>query len=137
MDTVNPVDSSLNENRRVYITWLKGYGPSLIIHIRRKRVCICFCHHRKDRSIKFFGLEKYLCARDLGIFIGAFFGGLIFYTSAIIINLWILILLMIPMIADGATQLLGLRESNNPLRLLTGFLFGFALLMLLGGVSFG
>ena len=128
---------SLNEKRRAYVTWLKGYGPSLIINIRRKKVCICFCHHRKDRSIKFFGLERYLCARDLGIFMGALFGGLIFYIFNFTTNLWILLLFMIPMIADGSTQLLGWRESINPLRLLTGFLFGFALLILLGGVLFG
>jgi uncharacterized membrane protein len=37
---------------------------------------------------------------------------------------------MLPLIVDGLTQLVGYRESNNQLRLLTGVLFGIATNML-------
>lgn len=40
---------------------------------------------------------------------------------------WEYSLAMVPMIVDGATQYLNLRESNNWLRLSTGLLFGVGL----------
>ena len=40
------------------------------------------------------------------------------------------ILLMIPMVADGFIQLKTSYVSTNPRRLITGFLFGYALLVL-------
>lgn len=40
-------------------------------------------------------------------------------------NRWYLILALIPMGIDGTTQLIGLRESFNELRFITGFLGGF------------
>jgi uncharacterized membrane protein len=37
---------------------------------------------------------------------------------------WLLVLALIPLTADGATQLFGLRESTNFLRLFTGSFLG-------------
>jgi uncharacterized membrane protein len=91
----------------------------------RKKFGLCFCHHRPDRSIWFFGLEKYLCARCFGIILG--------FGLALIINQWrsfdlfIAFFLIIPLLLDGFTQAFGLRESNNLLRLITGVLMGFAI----------
>ncbi|RPI37830.1 MAG: DUF2085 domain-containing protein [Methanoregulaceae archaeon] len=42
---------------RVKGVWVAGVG-------------FCFCHRRKDRSIWFFGREKVLCSRCLGILLG-------------------------------------------------------------------
>ena len=41
--------------------------------------------------------------------------------------LWICIVLMVPMIADGLIQRLTTYESSNPRRVITGVLFGYAL----------
>ena len=38
---------------------------------------------------------------------------------------------MIPLVIDGFSQLLGHRESNNGIRLITGFLFGFGMTIIL------
>lgn len=40
-------------------------------------------------------------------------------------NKWYLIMALIPMGIDGTTQLIGLRESFNELRLITGLIAGF------------
>jgi uncharacterized membrane protein len=40
-------------------------------------------------------------------------------------NIWILVLAIIPIAIDGGTQLLGVRESTNSLRLVTGAIIGF------------
>jgi len=47
--------------------------------------------------------------------------------------LFICILLLIPLVVDGMTQLMKLRMSNNPLRLITGTLFGIGYVLLLVG----
>jgi uncharacterized membrane protein len=101
-------------------------GPILIFHIREYRFAFCFCHRRKDRSIRFFGLEKWFCSRCLGILLGSCAG-----LSLAMMNIrspwyWTMIL-VIPMIIDGVSQASGYQESSNPVRLLTGFLFGCAL----------
>jgi uncharacterized membrane protein len=41
------------------------------------------------------------------------------------------LLMMLPMAIDGISQLVGLRESNNVLRFLTGFMFTFGFVSLL------
>jgi len=46
-------------------------------------------------------------------------------------NLWITLFMVMPMIADAATQWIGFRTSTNELRLITGLLFGIALSPLL------
>ncbi len=45
--------------------------------------------------------------------------------------LWVALLLMLPMIADGLIQYFTAYESNNLRRVLTGILFGYALVMFL------
>jgi len=74
-----------------------------------------------------------VCARCFGIYTGILFGMLIyplvkrlddFKTP----NKWYLILALTPMGIDGTTQLLGLRESFNELRFITGFIGGFVAL---------
>ena len=128
-------DISLNL-KRVRWEWREGLGPVLLLNFKNKRICFCFCHHLKNRSIKFLGIERYLCSRDLGIYFGSVLGGGV-YLLNFRINYILLLFLMMPMIIDGTTQFIGLRKSNNRLRLLTGMLFGFSLVLLLGGVLFG
>ncbi|WP_460373588.1 DUF2085 domain-containing protein [Methanocalculus sp. MC3] len=96
------------------------------IKIKGKTINLCFCHRKKERSIPFFGLEKYLCSRCLGMYLG-FVSGLFFVIVGFRLPFWILIPFFIPMVIDGTTQLMGLRKSNNCLRLITGLLFGFSI----------
>ena len=41
--------------------------------------------------------------------------------------MWLILCMMVPMVADGFIQLLLKRESTNLRRVVTGFLFGWAL----------
>lgn len=87
-------------------------------------VGFCFCHRRKDRSIWFFGREKVLCSRCLGILLGGTAGLLCVICHEQIDPVWSLLLLL-PMVIDGFLQLFHTRESTNAVRLVTGFMFGF------------
>jgi uncharacterized membrane protein len=90
------------------------------------------CHRHPDRSIFIFGKQLPLCARCIGIYIAFLIGvvllglnpitfqNLTWYSAALIT-----FLMIFPTAIDGFTQLLGLRESNNLLRLTTGMLAGF------------
>ena len=80
----------------------------------------------KDRSIWFFGLEKILCSRCLGILIGGTIGLILVINKYQIEIIWS-VLLILPLIIDGFSQALKYRESNNVIRLITGFLFGLGL----------
>ena len=99
------------------------WGPSLIVTVREKSYVICFCHHMPERSVKFFGLENYLCARCLGTLFGGIFGLILlifhYYLPVIFVFPF-----MLPLILDGLWQALSEYESNNLKRLITGFLFG-------------
>jgi uncharacterized membrane protein len=110
-------------------------GPILYIQIRNRKYGLCFCHRRKDRTIKFFGLENYFCSRCMGLLFGGILGILLMWIH-IEIPLILLILLMIPMLVDGFLQLFSLRESNNIIRLTTGFCFGLALPLLIDFLIF-
>ncbi|MEM4389860.1 MAG: DUF2085 domain-containing protein [Candidatus Micrarchaeia archaeon] len=75
------------------------------------------------------GFKFGMCARDTAIFFGMLVGGL---AAPFVVgargtrwpNKWLLVAAMVPIAVDGVTQLLGLRESTNALRLLTGGLIG-------------
>lgn len=108
-----------------YNMCLKYYeklGPSFILNIRDKQYILCLCHHLPERSIHFLGLEKFLCARCLGIVLG-YFIGFILYNSNIKVPLVFSLIMIFPLIIDGLSQLFELRESNNKLRFGTGVLF--------------
>ncbi|UXM84691.1 DUF2085 domain-containing protein [Methanococcus aeolicus] len=71
-----------------------------------------------------------VCARCFGIYTGFLLGMLIYPIVKKLNNFktpnkWYLIMALIPMGIDGTTQLIGLRESFNELRLITGFMAGF------------
>lgn len=88
---------------------------------------ICFgCHGRPDRSFFFRGKQFPICARCTGELIGIFAGIPIFILLGCPKPL-IVFLLMVPLIFDGFLQQLTSYESGNIRRLITGFLFGTAL----------
>lgn len=90
------------------------------------------CHQRPDRSFFFRGHQFPLCARCTGLVVGTIsyciYSYLIpvYYTYELLI---ISIILQLPYIIDGTTQYLGLRESNNILRFITGFIGAFGLII--------
>ena len=101
-------------------------GPIIYVQILNRKFGLCACHRKKDRSIHFFGFEKYLCSRCMGLFFGGIIG-LLLLLIPLRIPWFYLVLLLIPMLLDGFSQLFFIRESNNFLRLITGFCFGLAL----------
>ena len=108
------------------IEWDTDVGPILFLNLENKRFGLCFCHRRKDRTIWFFGLENIFCSRCLGILIGGTVG-LICVLYQYRIDLFWSVLLLLPLILDGFLQAFGYRESNNIVRLVTGFIFGVGL----------
>jgi len=97
------------------------------------------CHRIPERTFKIRNWYFPVCTRCLGIYISGIF--LIIYGlfSTIYLNITIIllaILLIIPMFLDGITQLLGIRNSNNKLRFVTGFLAGFGLIILAKTIKF-
>lgn len=109
--------------------WEEKIGPVIYIRIKHTRLGLCFCHRMKERSVKFLGLEKYFCARCLGILLGGTFSFLLALVN-FRIETWLAFLLMVPMVVDGATQM-AFRESNNILRMATGGLFGVGMLFMI------
>jgi len=86
------------------------------------------------------GYKVAICQRDIAIYGAILINGLLFAAMRKRLRrrdgrmpklpLWLFGVLLIPIFIDGATQLLGLRESNWWLRLVTGGLFGGALVWL-------
>lgn len=79
-----------------------------------------------------FGYKFPVCARDLAIYGAMILGGLAFpfvrkIDARIAPPLIFFIIALIPIALDGGTQILGLRESTNELRLITGFIAGIAI----------
>lgn len=72
-----------------------------------------------------------VCARDTAIYLVALVGGIALYfteyrDSSKPPNPLFFVIALIPIALDGGTQLIGLRESTNFLRALTGAIAGFA-----------
>jgi len=119
----------------IKFTWEKEIGPSMNVWFKKYQFKICACHRIKDRSIPFFGLEKYLCARCMGVLFGSFSG---FFLKLLGFQIPFIfgIFLMSPLILDGLTQALNFRMSNNVIRMITGFLFGSACFIMSWKINF-
>lgn len=107
----------------IKLEWNERIGPLISIKIKRNNYELCFCHLNEERSFYFFGLEKYLCSRCLGILIGTFMG-IFTYIYNFNVPFLIHMIIIFPLIFDGFTQLLGFRKSNNIIRFITGLMFG-------------
>lgn len=87
------------------------------------------CHQLPYRSFYLFGHPMAMCQRNVAIYASMALAGLAFALVRDRLRplpwRWYLVFLL-PIAIDGFTQLLGLRESNWQLRLLTGSLFGVA-----------
>ncbi len=87
------------------------------------------------------GLKLPVCARDIGIYGGMLLGGVFWMLKkrkdpgAWPSIIWLL-LAMIPTAIDGFTQLFGMRESTNALRLWTGLILGVAMAYFIIPIAF-
>ncbi len=87
------------------------------------------CHRRSNRSFFYKGKQFPICARCTGELAGmicAIFG--CYFLINIHICVWVA--LLCPLIIDGVIQAKTKYESTNTRRVITGFLFGMALMMI-------
>jgi len=86
------------------------------------------CHGIASRSLTHDGEPMSLCARCSGIFGGLVAGSLLSlsFTRRLRVPGVLAWLLLLPMLLDGITQAVGIRESWNTLRVATGFVAGAA-----------
>jgi len=117
--------------RLVEFTWDNRSGPVMFVNVGGSRLGFAlFCHREPERSFRIPGYTFPLCSRCTGLAAGlgsAFALALLNFQIPLSAGF----LLMLPMALDAGTQLLGLRESSNLLRFLTGFLFALGCLALL------
>lgn len=83
------------------------------------------CHQRADRSFYIKGYQFPVCARCTGIVLSTLMGYILYSIKKI--RLICGVILCIPMIIDGGIQYLGIKESTNSRRFLTGLLGGVGL----------
>jgi len=86
------------------------------------------CHQLPERSFFLFGHQLPVCARCIGIYLGAFSGS--FFARKNSPPPWVLVAAVVPMALDGGTQLV-FRESTNVLRFVTGLIAGFVVVFYL------
>lgn len=87
------------------------------------------CHGRVERSLPLFDVPMPICSRCTGIYVGMLIGIALFPLIRWLRERTMRVVALIaitPLGIDGVTQLLGLRESINPLRIATGLIAGLA-----------
>lgn len=82
------------------------------------------CHRKESRSFRIRGVKMPMCSRCLGMVVG-YVGIPYWYVMGTELEIWIgLLFTLLPvltLIVDGFTQKWGWRESNNLIRVVTGF----------------
>ena len=78
------------------------------------------------------GYKLPVCSRDVAIYLAMLLGALALpfvrrLESEEWPDKWLLVAACVPIAIDGGTQLVGMRESSNAIRMATGFIVGFAL----------
>lgn len=87
------------------------------------------CHGLPERSLLLGGVPMPVCARCTGIYAGVLAGLAAFPLIPMLkerLMRMIAFAAATPLAIDGLTQLVGLRESTNPLRIVTGAIAGVA-----------
>lgn len=80
------------------------------------------CHRRPERSFRVSGRQLHVCARCTGLMAGLAVGWSLIPIRELAVPIWIVS--ATALVADGLTQYLGWRVSNNALRFCTGFGMG-------------
>lgn len=81
------------------------------------------CHQIPERSFTYHNRQFPVCARCTGVIISTIVAYLVFPHKKT--PMWICSIMAGLMIADGAVQYYGIKESTNSKRLVTGLLGGF------------
>lgn len=86
------------------------------------------CHQNPDRSFKYRGKQFPVCARCTGAFVGYFVGAILFFFLKVplLVNLSFCAV----MFFDWFVQRIGLKESTNMRRFITGIFCGFGLVQI-------
>lgn len=89
------------------------------------------CHQLSSRCFFIWGHKMAVCSRCTGIWFSSMLAGyiatiLLYFNRIKGIKLKWFIIALIPLVLDGGSQVIGLRESNNILRLITGIIAGIA-----------
>jgi len=91
------------------------------------------CHQLAQRSIFLWGHQMPVCARCAGVWFSLMIFG---YIATIILyiktfrplSLKLFLISLLPLALDGLSQLTGLRESTNTIRLITGAIVGISII---------
>lgn len=86
------------------------------------------CHQLPERSLYIKGKQFPVCARCTGAFLGYAFGGILFFFVRF--KIWVSFLFCAVMFIDWLIQYLGIAQSNNTRRVITGFLCGIGLIQI-------
>lgn len=75
------------------------------------------------------GYKFPVCARDIALYSAMILGGVLFplmrkIDDKVVPSFIYFVIALVPIALDGVTQLIGLRESTNTLRIITGFIAG-------------
>jgi len=78
------------------------------------------------------GYKLPVCSRDVAIYLAMLLGALVLpfvrrIESDVWPNKWLLVAACVPIAIDGGTQLIGMRESSNAMRMITGAIVGVVL----------
>jgi len=106
-------------------TWAIANGAST----RWRIVFRTICHGRPERCLELFGTTMPICARCTAIYLGVLAGLALFPMLRWLrerVMRTVAFAALAPLAIDGLTQLAGLRESTNPLRMATGLIAGLA-----------
>lgn len=106
-------------------SWAVAHGAS-----PRWRILFrMLCHGIERRCLILFGVPMPICARCTAIYIGLIAGVAAFFIAPTIRERTMRTMMFVatvPIALDGISQALLVRESTNPLRLMTGFIAAFA-----------
>ena len=106
-------------------TWAIGQGASM----QWRLLFRLMCHGKVERCLEIFDAPMPICARCVGIYGGMLLGILAFWAIPLLrekVMRWVALVCAVPLAIDGLTQLTGLRESTNELRIATGVVAGLA-----------
>jgi uncharacterized membrane protein len=109
----------------VACTWAVAHGASM----RWRMAFRLFCHGIPERCFDLWGVPMPICARCTAIYVGLALSLAAFWLLPRMTELaarMTLLVAVVPLAADGLTQLVRLRESTNALRSATGVLAGIA-----------
>jgi uncharacterized membrane protein len=109
-------------------TWAISAGASM----QWRLLFRLMCHGRPERCLELLGTPMPICARCTGIYLGMV-AGLVGFLAIRQVVAWsekglrsVAMVAIVPLAIDGLTQLSGLRESTNELRVATGLVAGLA-----------